>query len=548
MRINHKITPAALAILCFGVFFVPGRCAFAAARAQIDNFDATIRMNADSSIDVEERIGYDVGGDAAFWFYRYIPVRYIVPELGKEKYALRLSEVAVTDKDGNPYEFVVSESGSSQEIKIGSKGVALTGKKSYVIRYHLAYPVRHGEAYDEFFWNVTGDNWPVPISKVEARVIYPEGIKTGGDDSHIKCYAGRPGSREACDRAEYILPDSSQQVASGTVLSASDLAAGEGMTFVVAVPKGLMQKPTYLSYARGMVEDTLASLAAESWVFVFPLLILIRMLLIWIRRGRDPKGRETIIPEYEVPDNLTPAELGIIMEERCGQREIIAEMIGLADKGYLSITKEESGDYIFKKLKDPKGLENSFDYRLIDGIFRGSDTASLSHLRGNFAKTYRKIVDDLFESVYKKGYFYENPRKVIGRYSAWAFLILFVLMFGLSTLGDMEDAGLESPFSPRTIFFLVSSLILSMVIITAFANKMPKKTPKGALIEERIRGFREYLRTVEKERLQFHNAPGRNQQDFEDLLPYAIALGVEDGWVDEFDGMCEAAPSSHGKK
>ena len=66
---------------------------------------------------------------------------------------------------------------------------------------------------------------------------------------------------------------------------------------------------------------------------------------------------------------------------------------------------------------------------------------------------------------------------------------------------------------------------------------MPKRTKKGVLTKEYILGLKQYLSVAEKDRLNFHNAPEKNPQHFEALLPYAMVLGVEKQWAKQFEGI-----------
>jgi uncharacterized membrane protein len=47
--------------------------------------------------------------------------------------------------------------------------------------------------------------------------------------------------------------------------------------------------------------------------------------------------------------------------------------------------------------------------------------------------------------------------------------------------------------------------------------------------------MRLYLTVAEKDRLAFHHPPERTPEHFEKLLPYAVALGVEDQWAQQFE-------------
>jgi uncharacterized membrane protein len=66
---------------------------------------------------------------------------------------------------------------------------------------------------------------------------------------------------------------------------------------------------------------------------------------------------------------------------------------------------------------------------------------------------------------------------------------------------------------------------------------------KGVLAREHIRGLKEYLMLAEKERIKFHNAPEKNPELFEKLLPMAMVLGVEREWAAQFKDIYLTQPS-----
>jgi hypothetical protein len=62
-------------------------------------------------------------------------------------------------------------------------------------------------------------------------------------------------------------------------------------------------------------------------------------------------------------------------------------------------------------------------------------------------------------------------------------------------------------------------------------------TDAGAKQWALVDGFRLYLSVVEKDRLNFSDAPAKTPERFNKLLPYAIALGVEEQWAKQFEGI-----------
>ena len=64
---------------------------------------------------------------------------------------------------------------------------------------------------------------------------------------------------------------------------------------------------------------------------------------------------------------------------------------------------------------------------------------------------------------------------------------------------------------------------------------MRAPTVEGRKVMDEIDGFRMYLDTAEKERLNFVGEPQMTVSRFESILPFAIALGVEKPWTNRFE-------------
>jgi len=61
---------------------------------------------------------------------------------------------------------------------------------------------------------------------------------------------------------------------------------------------------------------------------------------------------------------------------------------------------------------------------------------------------------------------------------------------------------------------------------------------------DQIEGFKLYLSVAEKERLEALNPPDKTPELFEKYLPFALALGVENQWSEQFADVLSAAAAS----
>jgi uncharacterized membrane protein len=63
---------------------------------------------------------------------------------------------------------------------------------------------------------------------------------------------------------------------------------------------------------------------------------------------------------------------------------------------------------------------------------------------------------------------------------------------------------------------------------------------------DRIEGFKLYLSVAEQDRMNMLNPPERTPALFEKFLPYALALGVEQQWSEQFSGVLAQAGAAPG--
>ena len=513
-----------LLVFFFCLFWVSG----VAAQEQIDSFAVQIEVNQNASLLVKEEIVYDFGFSQNHGIYRDIPITY---HARGGKYKIDLAVVAVTDREGEKYQYTVSKSGQNQRLKIGDPNFTVSGKKVYQITYQVVGALNYFREHDELYWNVTGHDWAVPITKAAATVQLP----SPADNQTIKidCFQGSQASSAKCESAT---------VAGGVVyFNQSDLLPGEGLTVVVGWPKGTVYQPTPAAVAVKTIKD--------NFILFLPLAFLFGLIYLWYTRGRDPEGDGTIIPRYQPPDNLTPAEVGAVVDERVNRRDVISTIIDLAVKGYLRITRLEKKrlfgqevDYKLELLKPAASQLSEHEKIFLAKLFSQSPVTTplaayisadqplakvnLSELKQVFYKHLQEIEKSIYRAIVAKKYFLKNPDKVRTAYIIIGFLIMLI---GIP-LGIING------------FFWLISFISSGLLVIIFGFFMPVKTVKGAQAREYILGLKQYLSVAEKDRLRFHNAPEKNPELFEKLLPYAIALKVDNLWAEQFKDIYQTNP------
>lgn len=489
------------------------------AEEKIDKFYTDIKMNTDASINVVETISYDFGEDERHGIYRDITVFY---KARGGNYELRLSDISVVDENENPYNFTTSHSGDYFQIKIGDADKLISGVHTYVIRYTVNRAINYFDDHDELYWNSTGNEWQVPIKEARTTVTLPRPLPEA--DVQKTCFFGSYASTEICDSG-LISSAALGRPVFDLFFEASDLGPGEGLTVVVGVPAGTIQKPSRA--------ETIWEIIRDNGILFLPLIVFFWLYRRWKKYGKDEKGRGTIIAEYEAPDKMTPAEVGTLYDNRADKHDVSAEIIYLATRGYLKIKRDESGsvfksvDYIFTKLKPADDLDKEIDKDIMKGLFKSGDEVKLSDLKYKFASVMQGVVNGLYKNLTSAGYFKNNPLMTKVKYLASGFLLFFLTFFVGAFFG----------------LFGVLAFILSAIIFCVFAFIMPALTKKGAETKEKILGLKLYMTVAEEARIKFHNAPEKNPEQFEKLLPYAMVMKVEKEWAKQFEGIYNVKPS-----
>ncbi len=476
---------------------------------RIKQFSANIKIKKNADVLVEEKIIYDFGDEQKHGIFRFIPVKY------SDKHGFHRS-IKITDikvlQDGQPAHWQKKRKGKNIEIKIGEADKLISGEHTYQISYLVRRAINYFPDHSEFYWNVTGAHWLEDMQNVSVQIQAP-------DIQKALSFRGEPGSGELCS----VVSQTKNQI----VFNCQNISAGEEVTVVVAFPPKVIQKPGFWQKLWYFFQD--------NSIFSLPLLTFIFMFWQWRQKGKDPKGRGTIIPYYDIPDNLSVGEAAFLWHGHLPNSALSAMLIQLAVKGWLKIKEVEKGG-LFKKAKyvflgqgnKPKEKLSIAEMVLFEKLFSlGSNGQVKSeNLAYNFYRHLPEIKKQVGKSILRKGYFKNLPSKVVSQWMGIASFLMLVAFFSSSFLGL---AG-----------FL--SVIFSALIIMGFALIMPRYTKKGALIKEKLAGFKLYLETAEKDRIKFHNAPEKKPEMFEKFLPYAMIFGVEKEWAKQFQDIYRENP------
>lgn len=518
-------------IFFFFLFFFFAPPLFADEGWVIDNFHANLFVEKSGEVTIVETIDVDFKNLSKHGIYRDIP--YVYESENEKTY----TEITVDEAQQNNKraEFSVSKNDGYVRIKIGDPDKTISGKNKYVISYSAKGVLKGFSTHDELYWNVTGNNWGVPILHADATVTLPsDGI------TQVLCFQGYNGSQGEC--AADKISSKTAQFSTTEVLSEA-----QGLTLVTGFTKGLVPLitvPRPLSFWEKFI----------SWPSQITLLFSIlfgcgTVFFIWYKNGRDywhstnlfakksddgvvkpMGGHETVVVEFSPPEKLRPAEIGVLMDERADTRDVVATIIDLAGRGFLTITEVPKKwvfgkvDYtLTKKTKDAKDLL-SYEKKLLDKLFKTGTEVTISNLKTTFYTELQEIKQDLYNEVVTKKLFPSDPEKIRGKY---VIIGIIFLVIGVVLTANTISADL--------VFLADISLglVISGIVLLIFSQSMPRRTAYGRSLYRQVKGYQLFISGAEKYRQQFFE----KKHLFNDILPYAIVFGLTEKFAKQMQDM-----------
>lgn len=490
----------------------------AAARTwRISGFQDKIKVNIDGTAVVTERITFVFAGEF-HGIHRTIPIEY--PGPNGTNYELFLTVKSITDDAGAALKYESSTSNGERDLKIYIPE-ASDATRTVEITYSVRNGTRFFPNHDEFYWNVTGNDWPVPIDHVSATVQFPA---SAAGSLSAEAFTGVYGS---------VARDALAKVNGAETYFETNnpLPMRGGLTIDVYVPKDILKEPgTLTKFLWFVFGNPILFLPLVTFAVMFPL---------WWFKGRDPDPGVSVAPMYEPPPGITPAEAGTLLDDSIHPRDITSTMVDLAVRGYITIEETaEKGlmfthkDYVFHLIKPREKWDATLaphERVMLENVFAIGNDVRLSDLKNRFYTAVPIIREDIMSALKSKGIYLLDPESANGISIVAAIVILGIF-------AAFQFLGWANFFS--SIPLVVVCVLISAAIWFLFARVMTAKTVKGGQIHVAVLGFQEFMNRVDGERLK--KMPPTT---FEKYLPYAMALGVEHHWAQAFVGIVQNPPS-----
>lgn len=558
---------------------------------RIHRHHSQVEVLEDGSLKVTETIDVTAAGrKIKRGIYRDFPTAYTSKYLVKVELPF---DVVSVKRDGRTESFHTERRSNGVRVYIGRENVVVPrGEHTYEITYTTNYQLGYHEDHDELYWNVTGNGWDFPIDRATASVLLPPAVPR--DKLDLEGYTGPQGSK-----ARNLTSQVNPETGAAEFATTAPLGPHEGLTIVVGFPKGYVREPTaaerralYLRAGRTI------------WLVLGGLLVvLIYYLWAWFSVGRDPPGG-TIFPLFEPPLKLPPACVRFVRRMGYDKKCFTAAIINMAVKRFLTI-EEDKGEYTLRRHETASKAELSPGERGIANKLLKSSSIKLkqSH-HEKISKAIQKLGERL-SAEYEGKLFAKNrwwlvpgwllsaaAVAVVALSSGWqavgtaGFMAIWlsgwtIVCVGLAvavvaawrsalalrrdTMGRIGSFGgalfitaFALPFfifefvglgflAVGTTIWIVPLLVGIAAINWTFWHLIKQPTVEGQRVMDEIEGFRMYLGTAEGEYLQRMHPPEKTPELFEQYLPYALALDVENEWSEKFSDVLARAAAAGGE-
>ena len=552
--------PRALVVLFVCITALFGLAATCEAREEILSYDVDATLRTDGVMVVRETIQVSVENrKIRHGITRSYPVRQRVGERGLRHYTFKILS---TRLDGQPVPHAVSTGeGYMAAVAIGSaKTFVSKGNHTYEIVYESDGHVRFMDDHDEIFLNAIGTDNAFAVNAASFELHLPAGALVQKTDG----FTGRLGSQEK----------DFDQVGQTSFKTTRVLRPREAFTVAVAWNKGVIDQkksiPNLIAEYRDPISIALGLLfAGVSFLF-------------WWKKRSNPL---TVYPRFSPPEGCSPGAVATF-RDKGKTAVVISDMVWTSVWGWSTLESAKDKTKPCYRRADPRKESNSWHYaasgKIRDLILGDSEQVSIGatpqfrKVIKSLEKKHEDEVDDLqrlgsllplalpplafvlfwllMNFCYHEGY--ESRDGALITLFMWTVLILIGTVFlgfwlkhkSSSVLGAIGAALL---LLLQACFFYALALIVAdfdwalvVPIMVSYAAPLGAlcfpfliMTEKGRQIDAHLSGLQMYIETAEKDRLAAINAPDDTIEKYEEILPYAIALGCAEAWQKRFESL-----------
>lgn len=484
------------------------------------------------------------------------------------RYKVYRPKIKVQRAYGAEIDINESDENDCTVIRWGSADAYVTGDQSYGVEYTYQTPDDRVEARDYIFHSLVPTGVPTTIQRFDFVINFQKPLPSDiADRLHI--YNGPQGSERLAKVENLVVTPTS---ITGTIRDVEPYCA---VTLFAELPEGYY-------------EGTFSTPTKPGLICLYLSIGLALLLLFYEFTSHNPSYTKTV--EFYAPADVTPTLVGKIIDGSTDDIDIAALIPWLAQHGYLTIEeipKEggifgKKGDVVLRKVQDLPADAPAYQQKImnllfckddelymskigdrhskvesaklaVDKIFTGDKQLTVSHHGGlmvllllastltiflsspvklfyidnvilggiwlvSFAFAWRMRSKQAEQALFAS--FWKKFRNLAGRLLAF----LVVLMMCYVILFDES----ENIFTPLQMI----SMAILCYLACEFSSRNVVDTPYRAEMAGKLKGFREFIDTAEKDRLKM--LVDQNPEYFYEVLPYAMIFGLTDKWANLF--------------
>ena len=517
----------------------------------IKKYDVSIQINKNGTLTVNEVIDYEFDNNLRHGIYRDIPLR--SKKSGTDIYKSHVKMNSVK-RNGEPENYTSDTSYEGVSYRVGSADRYVdSGINKYEFNYTIYNAIFEKDGIYQVYFNPIGQFWNVPIESADVSISFENNEPVGENEiQQLEVYTGEYG--ETGKNYTIVQESGIIRIKTNEVLEPRN-----GLSFRLNLKTDKIS-PTWL--------DKLEVLYyADPLVIAGPVIILMLAIygfITWFLFGRDPSGK-TIIPEFNIPQDISPMYAAYIKGVRDPKEMLTIGMLSLLSKDYVTA-------------EDKEGNGKNVKYRLVKDTERNPELSSEE-------KALLSVLSDDEKNIFKNEQgLYDAAKKILGtletRYNKKIYIdnnlfkypfILGIIMVFIIGMGIQNIAGsiidgmgfiipiiiiffssltivlsiLKRAFSQNTLLSMLIRLMVVMclgimtqmtgfiitviifIMYSIYSKLIGKYTNEGIRHKEYLEGMKMYIKTAEANQIMKFNDVDELVGYFKGILPYAVALGVK---------------------
>ena len=554
----------------------------------IDKYDINIIVNENNTFDITETITayFNVSKHGIF---RTIPLKNTITRLDGTT-STNHTQVTNVSVDN---EYTASRENGNYKLKIGSSSRTLTGEQKYVIKYTYNLGKDPVKDYDELYYNIIGNEWDTVIGNVTFSITMPKEF----DSSKLGFSSGLTGSTDN-SKVKY-------NVSGNKITGSYNgiLGVGKALTVRCELPEGYFVGAgldiNVMNYILFLIPLIFFAITILLWykfgrdnqvvetVEFYPPQGFNSLEVGFLYKGKADNKDVTSLLIYLA--NQGYIKISETEEKSLFSKSKSFKITKLKEYDGNNINEQIFLKGLFKKSSSSTSLVSKTTETPTDNI---NEVTSVD-LYDNFYITTERILSNINNKENKYKLFeksasiikvfvilmiitsfcmitippvftYDEEKLTVALlYPGIGFTVVLSMLFGEIKTIDTRSSIVAKLFGlvwggmfggiPWKLIVLPALLqdstyligyIIGVICILGMAiclKYIPKRTPYGNEILGKLKGFRNFLETAEKEKLE-----AMVMQDptyFYNILPYTYVLGVSDKWIKKFESISLQAPS-----